>query len=148
MLRQHIPVVRPLDREWGGRAVSSPRSGLVCGDEHYRETVISLAAHGLDDRGADARLRGQQLVEAAHALDVGIVAVRVGHRAMSNDIVDNDEAAPAGESQGPVEVRRNILLVGIDEDEVEGAEVLIGDRGRVSRAGPTRRSTMSESPAD
>src|SRR6266700_8410946 len=62
----------------------------VGGDEGDGEAIMPFAADGLDRRGAYARLRGQQFVEAAHALDVRIAARGVGHRAFAHDVIGDD----------------------------------------------------------
>src|SRR5437764_114396 len=74
------------------------------GDERQREAVVALAADGLDRGGADARLGGQQLVEAAGTLDARVVAGRVEHRALAHHVVGDDQAAAAGQPQRPGEV--------------------------------------------
>src|SRR6266851_3080819 len=73
----------------------------VSSDEGNGEAIIPFAADRLDRRRAYARLRGQQFVEAAHALDVGIAARGVGHRAFAHDVIGDDQAAATGEFERP-----------------------------------------------
>src|SRR5258708_28336894 len=94
------------------RAIRSARWLPVSSDEGNGEAIIPFAADRLDRRGADARLRGQQFVEAAHALDVRIAARGVGHRAFAHDVIGDDQAAATGEFERPLEVIRIARLVG------------------------------------
>jgi len=58
-----------------------------------REAVISLGANRLERRCANALLAGEQLIEAANALDIRIVTLSVEDAAIADDIVDDNEAA-------------------------------------------------------
>jgi hypothetical protein len=99
----------------------------VGSDERDRKAVVSLTTHGLDRRGAHARLSGEQFVEAAHPLDVGIAAGGVDHRSVAHDIVGDDQAATTGELERPCEVIRIARLVGVDEDQVKWTATLGGE---------------------
>src|SRR5713101_8914990 len=102
-------------------------ASLVSGDEGNGEAIIAFAADRLDRRGAYARFRGQQFVEAAHALDVGIAARGVGHRAFAHDVIGDDQAAATGEFERPPEVIRIGRFVGVNEDQIKWAATLGGE---------------------
>ena len=70
---------------------------------------------------AEARLGGEHLEEAAGADDAGVAAGGVGDRAVADHVVADDDRAGAGEAQRPGEIVGVAALVGVDEDEVEGA---------------------------
>ncbi len=91
---------------------------------HYpREgkTVVTFAADGLDHGGADTFFRGENIQEAAHALYIQIFAGRIRHRAFAHDVVHDDDAAAPRQFECPCEVVSGARLVGVDEDQVEGA---------------------------
>lgn len=90
-------------------------------NEGKRETVISLAAHGLNHRGAHPWLGGQHVVETANSLHSRIVARGVHDGSIPHDVVDDDHAARTRKPQRPREVLWNALFVGINEDRIERA---------------------------
>jgi len=75
----------------------------------------------LDGGGCGAWLGGQHFVEAANALDYRVGAGGIHYGAVADYVVYDDYGAWAREVQGPGEVRRVVLFVGVDEDQVEGA---------------------------
>src|SRR6187402_71016 len=96
------------------------RSKSTCTrDADQGKAVVALAAHRLHGGGAHPRRACEQLVEATHALDVGVRAGGVEDSALAYHVVYDDHAAYAGQLQRPCEVFGNALLVGIDEYEVE-----------------------------
>src|SRR4051794_3671296 len=80
-----------------------------------RKAVVALAANRLQRGGANARLSGQHLVQATHALDAGILAGGVDDFAIADDVVDDDNAAWARKFQRPGEIVRVAGLVRIDK---------------------------------
>ena len=81
--------------------------------------IIPLDAHRLNGGGGDAFFGGDHLVHSTDALDGGIGTWRVDHGAVADDVVDDDEAAGAGEFQRPSEIIRKARFVGVDEDQVK-----------------------------
>lgn len=81
-------------------------AALVCGDETEGEAVVPLSADGLDNRGRDARLRGQQLIELPHALHPLVAAVWVGNRSLAHYIISDNLRAAARELHRPFEIFR------------------------------------------
>jgi hypothetical protein len=67
----------------------------VCNNESEREADISFATHSLDRRGADARLGREQFAERADPMDSGVGAVGIDHHALADNVIDDDQAAPA-----------------------------------------------------
>lgn len=100
---------------------------LVSGDDRDRKAVVSFATHSLDCRGADARLRGKQFVEAAHPLDARIAAALINHRSVTHDIIGDNQAAAMGKLERPCEVIWIVWLVGINEDQVKWTVTLGGN---------------------
>src|SRR5580692_7527190 len=81
--------------------------GLTCQlfisvDQQQREAVITLPAYGLHGCGAHARLTRCHFKEAAHALNVGVVALGVDHVAAAHHVVGKDQAAAPRELQRPL----------------------------------------------
>src|SRR4051812_15118382 len=70
----------------------SRASWRIGGHEDDREAVIALVAHGLHHRGFDARLGGDEIEHAPHALNGRVGARRIHDLAIAHDIVDNDQA--------------------------------------------------------
>ena len=69
----------------------------------------------------------QHLIEATDASDAVVVALRIDDLAVADDIVDDDHAAWARELQRPGEIVRYVLLVGVNENEIEGSGPLGGE---------------------
>ena len=74
----------------GGRMTTKVRAATLNGHEHDRETIVALGSDGLDRRGADAGLGGEQLIEPAYPLDIGIMACGIDYPAVAHDIIDDD----------------------------------------------------------
>ena len=65
---------------------------------------------------------------------MGVVLGVVYHRPAAHDVVGHDQRAAAGELERPREVLRIALIIGVDEDQVEGATALGGQlRKRLER---------------
>jgi hypothetical protein len=68
--------------------------------------------------------------------DCRIVAVGVREPAEADDVVADDQAAGAGALERPDEVIGRVNLVGIDEGQVEGADTLGLELGKLVESGP------------
>jgi hypothetical protein len=78
-----------------GQEDGNPSQGCeLNGHEHDRETIVALGSDGLDRRGTDAGLGGEQLIELAYPLDIGIVASGIDYPAVAHNVIDDDETAP------------------------------------------------------
>ena len=64
------------------------------GYQHDRETIVALGSDSLDRRGTDAGLGGEQLIEPAYPLDIGIVASGIDYPAVAYNVIDDDETSP------------------------------------------------------
>ena len=79
-----------------GQEDGNPSQGCeLNGHEHDRETIVALGSDSLDRRGADARLRGKHVIEAAYPQNIGIAAESVDDPPVAHHIIDDDETAPA-----------------------------------------------------
>ena len=95
------------------RPSAAPRSTpwLVIRNHHrYRQPIIALAADRLDHRCGHTRLGGKRGVEAAHALDAGIGAAGVDHRAIAHHIIGDDQAAAPSQLERPFELVNSIVF--------------------------------------
>jgi DNA-binding NarL/FixJ family response regulator len=90
-------------------------AGALAVDQHERQAVVALSAHGLERGGADTRLGRDAFVHAAHALDCGIGALRVDHVALADHVVDDDHRSRPRKPERPGEVVGKARLVRIDE---------------------------------
>ena len=88
---------------------------------------MALGVNRLERRGGEVGPGGDPLQHSADPLHARIGAVDVGHTPLADDVVDHDHGAGPGERQGALDVVARALLVGVDEDEVEG-ELTPGDR--------------------
>ena len=88
------------------------------------KAVVALAADGLHDGGGEAGVGGEQFEVAAGSDDGGVGVVGVGYATVADDVVGEDEGAGTGELESPGKVVGVAGLVGVDEDEVEGFDVL------------------------
>src|SRR5256885_8976789 len=79
-----------------------------------REAIVAFDPDGLQSGHRHARLSGEKLIQAAYAQDARILGCRVEHRALADDIVDDDQAPRARQAQRPGEVVRIAWLVGVD----------------------------------
>src|SRR2546425_6025567 len=85
---------------------------------HRDEDPIPAIAHRQDEGTELGVLRGAavELLNARYARVRG----RIGkYAAALEDVVGDDQRARAREGDGPVEVRRVVVLVRVDEDQVE-----------------------------
>jgi len=78
----------------GAQEIAANATLKVAGHERDRKTVVALGADGLDRRGADARLRGKHVIEAAYPQNIGIAAESVDDPPVAHHIIDDDHAAP------------------------------------------------------
>src|SRR5690606_29993287 len=102
--------------------------------DRNNQPVIAFAPDRLHGSGTDTRFAGDKLDEPPHAAHIRVGAVLLHDTAAAHDIVHHDQAAGPGEPEPPGEIVGIVLLVGIDEDEVEGGEAVRGDAGqRVER---------------
>src|SRR6266513_3181715 len=89
--------------------------------ENDRESVVTLAAYGLDRRCGHPSIRGEQVVESPHAHYARIVAVGVNDCSVPHDVVNDNQTSGAREFHRPPVVIRYVRLVGVDEDQIEWA---------------------------
>jgi hypothetical protein len=97
---------------------------LEAEDAGYGEAVIAFASYGLDGGGGEARVGGEELEEAANALDVGVGGGGVDDFSVADDVVGKEKGAGTGELEGGGEVKGIAVFVGVEEDEVEGFGLL------------------------
>jgi hypothetical protein len=81
--------------------------------------VPALTAHRLHDSPAQSRLLCDHLQEPLNALYHRIGTVWVGYFPIPHDIVADDYRPYARQFQCPVQVIRQLGLIGVDEDKVE-----------------------------
>jgi hypothetical protein len=62
--------------------------------------------------------------KGAGACGAWVGAVFVEYGSVADDVVSDDDGAGAGELKGPLEVCRIVGFVGVEEDEVEGGDLL------------------------
>ena len=74
-------------------------------------------------------------MKSAHALDARVLAVGIDQRAGADHVVGDDHAALTRELERPGEVIGRGLLVGVDEDQVEGSGCLGRDLGQLLERG-------------
>ena len=68
------------------------------------------------------------------ALNVRIFAAGIDYFSIANDVVDDDRHVGTRRFERPLEVAWNVVLVGIDEDEVKGPEPIGSEfRQRIER---------------
>ena len=63
----------------------------------------------------------QMLEEGTGAGDSGVRVVCVDDLSVADDVIPNDDGAGTRELDGPCKIDRIVWLVGVEEDEVEGA---------------------------
>jgi len=117
---------------------SARRPAAASEDRRDGGAVVPLAAHGLDRRGADARLGGEPLVEPAHPLHAGVVAAGIGHRLRAHDVVDDDQAAGAVSPIAQVKESGVVTLSASMNLKSDGPAPSAVSRGSVSWARPER----------
>ena len=100
------------------------------------EAVPAFGADGLDRGRAQTRLLGDHVEHAPDPLDARIRARAIDDGALAHDVVAYDHRAGPREPQRPGEILRVARLVGVDEDEIERADPLLGD----ARQGFQRRA--------
>src|SRR6202162_5282201 len=105
------------------------RGGFPCQlfvfvDQQQREAVLAFASYDFHRGGADGRLARRHFQEAATALNVGVVAVRVDDFAAAHYVVGKYQATAPRELQRPLKVLRHLRFVGVDEDQIERRQVL------------------------
>jgi hypothetical protein len=94
--------------------------------EPNSEAVVSLRTNRLDCGRAHARLGGKQLVEAPYAgryptiAEIRALGGGVEDGAGTHYVVTDDQRSHTLELERPLQVARVVLLVGVDEDHVEG----------------------------
>ena len=117
-------------------------------DEDDREAVVTFTADGLNRRGVNAPLGGGHFVETSHTLDVRVARGGVSDGTFSNDIVhDDDRRRHAQSLSAQVKYAGVLVLSASMKMRSKGPMASAARIGSVSRAFPSRRSTMPSSPA-
>ena len=83
------------------RIPAMPSPALYGEDAGEEEAVVTFGADGLESGGRDVGGSGDEIDEAADALDGGVGGVGVEDGAPADDVVGDDEGAGVGELEGP-----------------------------------------------
>lgn len=98
-------------------------SARLARHHRQRESIIPLAADGLYGGGGQAAGAFglcEPFEKKPCALHPCLVARRVGNLPLTDDVVGHQERAWPRQPQRPFQVAGIVLLVGVDEDQVEG----------------------------
>jgi hypothetical protein len=80
------------------------------------ESIVPLDANLLNRRRGDPPFAGQHLHQAPYTLNARVLAVPVHNGAVTDHVVDHDQAACMRQVKRPFEVFGNRFFVGVDEE--------------------------------
>lgn len=103
--------------------------GTMSFDDRDRESVVALGANCLDGCSVQPLLGADEGECRTRSFDIGVATIRIEHRTVADDVVADDDRARARQLHRPVEIIRVVGLIGVDEDQVEGAGIFVNQCG-------------------
>jgi len=87
--------------------------------ERKSKSVVTLHADSLKNGRQDTRLKREKFDERSYSDHVRVSACWIGYRAVTHDVVGDDQCAWTGQLKCPRQVLRTARLVSIDEHDIE-----------------------------